>query len=286
MPSLVVQMGHTGRPPNPGSRGTAGEQDFSRAVGEACVRQLHGRGGWTVRLVIADPPAGSYRGDAFVAIHADGSTNAAVRGGSIGYQTPEGARFASAWKAAYQRRGFTGGWQRDNYTDDLHYYYGVRAAVAAGNRRAFIAECGHLTSPADRELLLGPGGYDRVALAIGDALGIPTDASPQEDDMAIADIEQSFNRTIEAAKREGAQLPDNLDLGRALAELYVVNSEAFTVSGGKSIGRLVAELAARSTDVDAVKAAAKAGTTEALAEGTVDVDVDVTIAGGSDGQGS
>jgi len=184
MPTLVVQMGHTGRPPNPGARGTAGEQDFTRAVGAACERLLHGRGGWTVRLVIADPPAASYRGDGFVAIHADGSTNPAVRGGSIGYQTPEGRAFAAAWKAAYERRGFDGGWQPDNYTVDLAQYYGVRAAVAAGNRRAFIAECGHLTSPADRSLLLGPGGQDRVALAIGEALGIPV-----EDDMPLTDAD-------------------------------------------------------------------------------------------------
>lgn len=173
MPTLVVQMGHTGRPPHSGSVGTAGEQDFSRAVGAACQRLLN-RNGWAVRTIIADPTVGEYRGDAFVAIHADGSTNPDVRGGSVGYQTPEGGEFAHAWQAAYVRLGWAGGWQRDNYTTNLAQYYGVRAAVGAGNRKAFIAECGHLTSPMDRELMLGPGGYDRVALAIGAALGIIT----------------------------------------------------------------------------------------------------------------
>ncbi|MGH8575353.1 MAG: N-acetylmuramoyl-L-alanine amidase [Gammaproteobacteria bacterium] len=178
MPTLVVQMGHTGRPPNPGSVGTAGEQDFARAAGAACTRLLDGRGGWAVRLVLADPPLSSYRGDAFVAIHCDGSLSSASRGASLGHQTSEGRELAHAIRAAYERCGWSGGWKPDNYTSALSGYYGVRNAVGQGNRRSMIFETGTMTNTADRALLLGPGGHDRVALAVGNALGIP-----MEDDM-------------------------------------------------------------------------------------------------------
>jgi hypothetical protein len=195
MPVLVVQMGHNGRPPAPWSVGTAGEQDFTRNAAAACARLLHGRGGWTVRTIIADPeypvwgqiggnPA-YYRGDAFVALHCDGSSNPDRDGASFGYRTPEGNALAQAIRAAYRARGWPDNFEPDNYTDNLAGYYGTGLAVGQGNRRAVIFECGFLTNAADRARLLGPDGYDRVALAIGDALGIPTDH--QEDDVSWAD---------------------------------------------------------------------------------------------------
>jgi hypothetical protein len=170
---LVVQMGHAGR--TSGATGAPGEQAYTQAVGAACARLLGGRDGWSVRPVVADPPVAQYRGDAFVAIHADGSTNPAVRGASVGWQNGAGAGFAHNWRDAYIRRGFTGPWHPDNYTANLGQYYGVRAAIGQGNARAFIAECGTITNAEDRALMAP----DRVALAIGDALGIHT----EEDDV-------------------------------------------------------------------------------------------------------
>ena len=179
MPVLVVQKGHCNR--TTGLIGTAGEQAFATAVARACVEVLNGRGGWTVRAILADEPAGRYDGDAFVAIHCDGSKNAAVRGASIGYRNAAGQRFGQAWKRAYSARGWTGGFQADNYTVNLHQYYGNDIAVGQGNRRAFIAECGFLTNAPNRALLAGRAGATRVALAIGDALGIHSEGN---DDMA------------------------------------------------------------------------------------------------------
>lgn len=181
MPVLIVQRGHCYR--KTGATGTAGEQAYATAVADACFRLLHGRSGWTVRPTLADE--NYYRGDAFVAIHCDGSTNSSARGASVGYRTPEGQAFGQAWKRAYQARGWTGGFRPDNYTTALAQYYGTGNAVAVGNRRAFIAECGFRTNPEDRALLDAPGGPERVALAIGDALGIPTtstenDMTPEE----------------------------------------------------------------------------------------------------------
>lgn len=182
MPTLVVQKGHCYR--STGATGTNGEQAFATAVADACVALLNGRGGWTVRVIVADASSASYRGDAFVAIHADGSINASVRGASVGYRTPEGQAAGQAWKRAYAARGWPGGFRPDNYTTALAQYYGTGTAVGQGNRRAFIIESGFLTSPEDRAVLTGPGGAARVALAIGDALGISgTQQGQQEDDM-------------------------------------------------------------------------------------------------------
>lgn len=174
MPVLIVQRGHCFR--TTGATGTTGEQAYATAVADACIRLLHGKGGWSVRATLADE--NYYAGAAFVAIHCDGSTNSSARGASVGYRTPEGQQFGQAWKQAYANRGWSGGFRPDNYTSALAQYYGTGNAVAVGNRRAFIAECGFRTNPDDRALLDAPGGADRVALAIGDALGIPHSPIP------------------------------------------------------------------------------------------------------------
>lgn len=184
MPTLVVQMGHAGR--TRGATGTAGEQEFTQRVGAACVRLLDGRGGWKVRLIQAD--TGTYTGDAFVAVHADGSTNITLGGASVGYQNQAGQAAAQAWKRAYEARGWPGGFHPDNYTTNLAQYYGVRSAVAAGNKAAIIVEAGYLTNPANRTWITSDAGVDRVALAIGDAFGIQLDHTPaieQEEPMSV-----------------------------------------------------------------------------------------------------
>lgn len=181
MPTLVVQKGHCNR--RTGKTGTTGEQAYVTRVADACHALLNGRNGWVVNRTLAD--VNDYRGSAFVALHCDGSTNASARGASVGYRTPEGQTFGQAWKLAYARRGWPI-FRRDNYTDALAGYYGTRRAVRAGNRRAIVIECGFRTSPEDRALLDGPGGPERVALAIGDALGI----TGEDDDMAVEDVER------------------------------------------------------------------------------------------------
>lgn len=170
MPTLVVQLGHCYR--TTGATGTTGEQEYATKVGNACKALLQ-RGGWSVRTILADASMSEYTGDAFAAIHCDGSTNSSARGASVGYQTPEGQAVAQAWKVAYAARGWPG-FRPDNYTSALAGYYGVTNAVSRGNRRAMILECGFRTNPQDLALLDGPGGPERVALSIGDALGIPT----------------------------------------------------------------------------------------------------------------
>lgn len=178
MPTLVVQLGHCFR--RTGATGTAGEQDLAAKVGAAAAKHIHGRDGWQVRQILADSPQEAYVGDAFAAVHADGSTNPTAHGASAGYRTPEGQGLAHAWQLAYEARGWVG-FRPDNYTPGLKYYYGTGNAVAAGNRRAFIMECGFLTNPSDHAVLTAPDGPDRVALALRDALGISPDPIPEED---------------------------------------------------------------------------------------------------------
>jgi hypothetical protein len=183
MPTLIVQKGHCYR--KTGATGTTGEQEFATRVADAAVRLLHGRRGWTVKPILADEPSSDYEGDAFAAIHCDGSTNSSAHGASVGYQNNEGRALALAWKRAYAARGWNRGFRDDNYTSALAGYYGVRTARSVGNTRAFIIESGFLTNPQDRALLTGAGGPERVALALGDALGITT---PEEDDMTPKEL--------------------------------------------------------------------------------------------------
>lgn len=199
MSRLVVQMGHVGRPRYAGdllSVGTAGEQDFTRRCGEAAMRLLHGRNGWTVSVINADPGYPQYtamggnpeyyRGDAFVAFHCDGSENTARDGASYGHQNTAGRDFAQATKAAYLRlTGRPASWlEPDNYTGNLAGYYGVSNAIKVGNPRAIIMECGFLTNPADRAMLLAPSGPDNAVRAVGMALGIVEEDIVLESDIA------------------------------------------------------------------------------------------------------
>lgn len=174
MPILVVQLGHCYR--TVGATGTTGEQAYAAKVGNAC-KALLSRNGWQVRAILADDAANLYAGDAFVAIHCDGSTSVTARGASIGYRTSEGQAFGQAWKRAYAARGWSG-FRPDNYTAALAQYYGTGTAVARGNRRAVILECGFRTNAEDRALLDGPGGPERIALSLGDALGIAVPVVP------------------------------------------------------------------------------------------------------------
>jgi len=175
MPVLVVQLGHCHR--TSGATGTTGEQAYATRVGNACTRLLHGKGGWSVRLILADAPDSQYRGDAFVAVHCDGSISSSARGASVGYRNSAGQQLGQAWKRAYEARGWTG-FRQDNYTSGLGGYYGTGIALKQGNTRAVVLECGFRTNSEDLAALDGPGGPERVALAIGDALGITT---PEED---------------------------------------------------------------------------------------------------------
>lgn len=214
MSVLVLQRGHCYR--TTGATGTTGEQAFATAVANAAMVYIHGLAGWVVRSILADAPSSSYQGDAFVAVHCDGSIHASARGASAGYTTPEGQAFAQAWKAFYRARGWIGGFRPDNYTSALQGYYGTRLARGQGNRVAFILEAGFLTSPADRDLLHDRGA-ERVALALADALGIrqPVADQPAPDqfgDLDMVRLVHGSNRDI-IPNSASAQHPNGVAYG-------------------------------------------------------------------------
>jgi hypothetical protein len=253
MPVLVVQMGHAYR--KSGSTGTTGEQAYATSVANACVNLLHGRGGWTVRRILADDSLSRYAGDAFVAVHCDGSTSSSARGASIGYRNAAGQRFGQAWKRFYLLRGWTGGFRPDNYTPALAGYYGTGNALSQGNTRAFIAECGFMTNAQDRALLTAAGGPTRVALAIGDALGINTKG---DDDVTPDDIEKVAQRaaklvlTYKNPEVVGANGPDVYEL---LTDSWKNSTEAefgsdVDIENQKRIGYTRADIAALVAKVD------------------------------------
>ena len=228
MPTLIVQRGHCFR--TSGATGTSGEQDFANRVAQMCYRLLDGVNGWRVILTLADEYY--YVANAFVAIHGDGSMHPSARGASAGYQTPEGQLFAHAWQRAYAARGWPI-FREDNYTDSLKYYYGVKNAVSVGTKKAFIAECGFLTSPEDRALMMSPTGIERVALSIGDALGITNEgflmALTASQQQQIYDSISGYNE-----RRNTLGLPDK-DMGAGLAD---VEQELINMRGmSREIGR-------------------------------------------------
>ncbi len=185
MASVIVQSGHCHR--KKGSTGTSGEQEFNAQAAAATVAELHQRG-HDARSILADPPVAQYTADFFVAIHGDGSKSSKVRGASVGWRTTSGKAFAQLWKAAYVGHGWSSGFHADNYTEDLHLYYGTGNALAMNPKcRAIIVEGGFLTNADDRAEMHSPDGHRRVALAIADAVDRSLGNTPPEDDMPLTD---------------------------------------------------------------------------------------------------
>lgn len=262
MALVVLQAGHCFR--KTGATGTGGldasptEQEFAWAACNRAATMLRDAG-HQARVVLADVASSEYRGDAFAAVHCDGSTSRSARGASVGYRTSEGQRFAAAWKRHYQAAGWAGGWRPDNYTSALAGYYGTKRAVGEGNRHAFIAEAGFLTNPQDEALLSLPHGPERFARALTAAVvelfggHIPApDVPEEEDDMPYL--------LITAPNRPAALLME----GKPLAKLRDASSIGSFVAAG------VKKVAVSTVDYDSVERASAA-----LVNAVVSVDDDV-----------
>ena len=156
-------MGHVGR--TSGATGAPGEQAYAKRAGEASRTHLNAVG-FSCRLIGADVDAQLYRGDMFVALHADGNANPEVSGASVGYKTAEGRQAADSWKRHYVANGWDRGFKPDNYTAALSGYYGNNRAIAVGNRRAFICEAGFMTNPAERAIIESPEGIERIGRCV------------------------------------------------------------------------------------------------------------------------
>lgn len=171
MAAVVIQLGHVAR--TTGATGTTWEQQAAREIAARLDPALRDRG-HTVKVIGADDPVPA--SEVFVALHCDGATDTARRGASVGYPDDDGGRLACAWKRAHQRAGYTGGFHADNYTANLHRYYGFRKSTA---RFRFLAEHATTTCAADLDWL--KANLDAVAAAhvaaIGEVCGHPAEAA-------------------------------------------------------------------------------------------------------------
>lgn len=166
MALVVVHMGHCFR--RRGATGTPGEQLFAKRAADACQRVLTQRG-HRIRAVRADDPEVTYRGDAFVSLHCDGSIDPDARGAAVGYESTCGRMIARAYVEALARYGWRG-FRPDNYTSTLKHDYAVRMARGQGVRHAFLASAGFLTNSVDRAILTSEEGPVMVAESLADAV--------------------------------------------------------------------------------------------------------------------
>jgi len=145
---LIIQMGHVGR--TTGATGTAGEQVFNKAIGQALLLEF-GNDPYEIHLMGADnweKPEPNFA-NLFFAIHADGSLNTSARGCSVGYPVPSNPRFAQEIQSAYMLlSGFAK--RPDNYTIGMKKYYAWSQNHVVANYYALL-EHGFFTNPIERQ---------------------------------------------------------------------------------------------------------------------------------------
>jgi hypothetical protein len=260
VPLVVIQAGHTGRTAGPwgpdisnnDKTGGPGEALFAWEAALNCRDALVARG-YVAKVIQADPPPSAYVCDVFVAIHCDASDSPQSHGASVGYQNQAGGRMAAAFKRAYVSHGWPRGFRPDNYTEALHYYYGCRKALDRNpDCLAVIVESGFQTNPEDRQLLRGPGGRSRVAVAIADAIDEATGRRPPapEDDM-YSEADRKRDIYISAQVKASAQLTVTMAT-RLLRAVTVLDDKVDAVIAGDVLDD--AKFAAMKTTLATVKA--------------------------------
>jgi len=160
---VVVQMGHVAR--TRGATGTSdrrargdgwrgSEQDFARQIGPRVKVRLEAAG-LSVALIGADDD--SPTAEVFVALHQDGSGLVNSHGASVGYPVHgDGGVLAKMWKARYTLLGWPFGFNPDNFTTGLHWYYGFGGLRRWWWKRAkydaaFLIEHGFATTPSEED---------------------------------------------------------------------------------------------------------------------------------------
>jgi peptidoglycan hydrolase-like protein with peptidoglycan-binding domain len=118
---IIIQMGHIGR--TKGSTGTAGEQAFTKALGDEIGKLLKG-GRLNYRIMGADnwTVPKPNKATVFLSLHADGSTNTSARGFSMGFKPGTSEVFKEYIAIPYKELcGFSR--RKDNYTSGMVKYY-------------------------------------------------------------------------------------------------------------------------------------------------------------------
>jgi N-acetylmuramoyl-L-alanine amidase len=118
------------------------------------------------------PP--SYRADAFVTIHADGSSNSRLRGFKAATQWREWEAGLALVDALRQEYGKASGlaWDGGRITSGMRGYYAFSSGrfrhAISNDTPGAILEMGYLTNPADRQLMLNQS--DRLARGVADGI--------------------------------------------------------------------------------------------------------------------
>jgi hypothetical protein len=118
------------------------------------------------------PP--SYRADAFVTIHADGSSNTRLRGFKAATQWREWEAGLALVDSLRQEYGKASGltWDGGRITSGMRGYYAFSSGrfrhAISNETPGAILEMGYLTNPADRQLMLTQG--DRLARGVADGI--------------------------------------------------------------------------------------------------------------------
>lgn len=156
LPDELAPLRHTGV----GATGDhISEQDVALTVAKHTAQQLREEG-IRVDLLPATVPSG-YRADAFVAVHADGSTDAATSGFKLagpdhGYAADRSQRLRSAIRQTYaDHTGLPTDAQVTWRMQDYYAFNWRRFEHAVHpHTPAVIIETGFITSPADRRIIV------------------------------------------------------------------------------------------------------------------------------------
>lgn len=152
---VLISAGHEGRPASCAhfpqhkcNLGAAGERDWTPRVADEATRILRAHGVSVIRL-----PAdfdGTYKVDAAVFLHFDGSDPACRSGASIGYHHAADVPAAKAWKRTYAAY-FPFQWEPNNFTKGLRDYYAYKQVDALDG--SLVLELGEITCPAQHAWL-------------------------------------------------------------------------------------------------------------------------------------
>src|SRR6266511_2885815 len=167
-PQVVVQIGHEEpRDQSHPSSGAAGELALVRRIGAALVERLERDGRVDVKRIPGRFPAeisgGSWRVDAFIALHGDSVTDAAVEGYTFGFPPTStvSKKFADLVAAQFSR--FHRSHRRqDNVTGALKHYYGWDPRRMPTQAPRILVEY-----PAAYLQPVGSNGQGGIGLAVG-----------------------------------------------------------------------------------------------------------------------
>jgi N-acetylmuramoyl-L-alanine amidase len=175
---VLVQAGHVA-PREPGfetGTGTVREQEFTTKIRDRLALALERDGRFETLSVPGDIPE-SWVGDAAVFEHGDGSASATSTGYSFGFQTAAGAKLSRLISSEYEKIEGHPPHHADNYTEDLHFYYGFNHTHATGPE--VLVESGFLTNPKEQTWMFNH--VDDLALGQYHALRRFYDLKPRLD---------------------------------------------------------------------------------------------------------